>query len=826
MTSFAFCNMISGKIRYLIQKKKGNFEMYRHKILASAVILAEALLLALTVGHQLRNRESNHIEFSADMLSMAQETSGGLEVREGTNAITSVENGKNRRIYTPDFYLDRGIYAVSVQYQSNTPFGSSVGCRSMAVCDAEYPWIRSESLLLTSRGVSAEYFVYVRKDNTNVKIKNILEDGYFDSVSIDSITISYLNGRSTARDIIILLLIFAAVDFPLYFYLFRRESMNTWIKKNALLAAGLLALLFVAELPMTMNYLPKGYDLRFHYYRIYTIAEGIRDGMFPVKIQPEWFNGYGYATGIYYGDILLYIPAFLYLLGFSMGTAYKTYVLLMNMLTIGGSYLCFKKSTKDRYVGLFGAAVYTMAVHRLVAVCTRGALGAYTTMAFLPFVLMGIWAIYICGQGKNPMCPQNTAASDGPSACFNREEEKEYRKGWLYLVIGASGIVGSHILGSVMTVMFAVLFMLLSIKITIRKRTWIALLKAGMGCILANLFFVVPFLDTYGSMTLTTYYGNKPVYYNSAFVSQLFSTAFNAIGDVKEDLAGMHQDMPMSVGPVAGLVLFGVICFLIYNRMNEKKNDGLLVKLLILTVLSLWMSTNLFPYMWLAEYVPTVYQILKKFEFAWRFLAIASVLITVLYVMLTVKAAKVFDKKKVMAVSAVVCLLFCRQGADYIFQYNNLMKPFEYEYSFRDLSMGAVYDGLYLPEGTDYTNLPAEIKVSDAENISAEMTARKGTFVEAAVQNKTAENAWIEAPVLYYKGYHAKSSEGELAVGYGNNNRIRIQIPAGFHDSVKVAFAEPWYWRAAEIVSLVFWLWAAAYGLASRYRRGQRKNEN
>ena len=63
-------------------------------------------------------------------------------------------------------------------------------------------------------------------------------------------------------------------------------------------------------------------------------------------------------------------------------------------------------------------------------------------------------------------------------------------------------------------------------------------------------------------------------------------------------------------------------------------------------------------------------------------------------------------------------------------------------------------------------------------------------------------------------------------MGYGNNNRIRIQIPAGFHDSVKVAFAEPWYWRAAEIVSLVFWLWAAAYGLASRYRRGRRKNEN
>ena len=261
------------------------------KILTSTVIIVELLLLVLTAWHQMRDRESGLIEFSADMLSMAQETSGGLEVREGTNAITSADHGKSRRIYTPDFSLDRGIYAVSVQYQSNTPFISSVGCRSMAVCDAEYPWIRSESLLLTSRGISAEYFVYVRKDNTKVKIKNILEDGYFDSVSIDSITISYLSGRSAVRDIIILLLIFAAVDFPLYFYLYRRESMNVWIKKNALLAAGLLALLFGAELPMTMNYLPKGYDLRFHYYRIYTIAEGIRDGMFPVKIQPEWFNG-------------------------------------------------------------------------------------------------------------------------------------------------------------------------------------------------------------------------------------------------------------------------------------------------------------------------------------------------------------------------------------------------------------------------------------------------------------------------------------------------------------------------------------------------------
>ena len=194
--------------------------MNRKKILILAVVAAQALLLALTAIWRLRDRESSYIDYSPDMLSMAQELESGLEVKEGVASIAPADQGKNRRIYTPEFNLDRGVYAVSVQYRSTTPYASSLGCRSMAVCDDEYPWIFSESLLLTSRDVSAEYFVYVRKDNTGVKIKNVLEDGYFDTVHIDNITVRYLNRRSAVKDVVMLLLLFAAVDFPLYLYLF------------------------------------------------------------------------------------------------------------------------------------------------------------------------------------------------------------------------------------------------------------------------------------------------------------------------------------------------------------------------------------------------------------------------------------------------------------------------------------------------------------------------------------------------------------------------------------------------------------------------------
>lgn len=766
------------------------------KVLFWGLLAVEVFLLLFLCAGRLRGRENDRLEYSADMLTMAQDKEDGLEVREGTARIEGEDQGSNRRIITPAFTVRRGVYAVSVQYQSPVSSVSSVGCRSQAVYDGEYPWIDSESVLLTNNGTSVTYFVHVTKSNTDIKIKNIMDDGVYDSIQIDQVSITYLNGRSAAVDALVLLFLFCILDTFLYFYVYRRQAMETWLGQNGWVAAGLLAVLFVAELPMTMNYVPKGYDMRFHFYRLYSIAEGLRDGLFPVKIQPEWFNGYGYATGIFYGDLFLYIPAALYLFGFSMGTAYKIYIFLVNVVTIGTSYLCFKTVSKDKYIGLFGTAVYATFLHRLVALYTRAALGAFTALAFLPLVLLGIWAVYY-------------------------GDEKEYKKGWIYLVIGAFGIIESHLLGTLMTVLFAVLFMVISWRMTLRKRTGIALGKAAAGCLLANLFYAVPFLDAYRSMTLAVddYTGNKPLYFNSAFLSQLFSTSFNAIADVKEDLAGMYQDMPMSVGPVSGIVLFAAVCFLLrYHKKGEKEN-GLLIRLLALALLSLWMSTNLFPYMWLDAYFPVIYKGLKKFEFAWRFLAVSSTLITFLYVLLMVKAKEHFDRKKVLAAGAVACMLFCYQGAAYLFQYNNLMIPFEYEDSFRDLTVRAIYDGAYLPQGTDFLKMTPEIKVPEDGSVEASLTERCGTRMEVMAVNHTGEETYVELPILYYQGYHAWDDGGELPVSAGENNRLRITLPSGFSGTVRAAFAEPWYWRGAEIISFLFWIGLAAYLVPGRARK-------
>ena len=68
---------------------------------------------------------------------------------------------------------------------------------------------------------------------------------------------------------------------------------------------------------------------------------------FPVRIQPGWLDGYGYVVSVFYGDIFMYFPAFLRVVGFSLEEAYKTYLGIVNIATVFISFYAFKKITRD-----------------------------------------------------------------------------------------------------------------------------------------------------------------------------------------------------------------------------------------------------------------------------------------------------------------------------------------------------------------------------------------------------------------------------------------------------------------------------------------------
>mgnify|MGYP000682529795 CR=1 FL=1 len=75
--------------------------------------------------------------------------------------------------------------------------------------------------------------------------------------------------------------------------------------------------------------------------------EGLKNGLmsltFPVRIQPNWLENHGYPVSIFYGDILLYFPAVLRIIGISIQDAYRFLVIIVHIATAVTAYFCFHK---------------------------------------------------------------------------------------------------------------------------------------------------------------------------------------------------------------------------------------------------------------------------------------------------------------------------------------------------------------------------------------------------------------------------------------------------------------------------------------------------
>ena len=145
-----------------------------------------------------------------------------------------------------------------------------------------------------------------------------------------------------------------------------------------------------------------------------------------MKLHPLWANGHGYAVGIFYGDAFLYFPAFLRLLGFSIQSAYKMFVALINLGTILCSYYAFRKMFSSKKSGLIGCIAYTLAPYRLMDLYTRASVGEYTAMMVLPLILCGFYMI------------------------FHYSKEKFWWKASLLTAFGLTGLIQSHVLSGLM----------------------------------------------------------------------------------------------------------------------------------------------------------------------------------------------------------------------------------------------------------------------------------------------------------------------------------------------------------------------------------------
>ena len=532
----------------------------------------------------------------------------------------------------------------------------------------------------------------------------------------------------------------------------------------------------------------QGADWRFHLSRIEGIAQALREGQFPVRVYSQAKDGYGYAPSLFYGELFLYFPAALRLLGMSVQGAYRTYAIAVQALTAGISFFSFRQMFRHNKTALVGSILYMLAPYHIYNIYWRTAVGEYTALAFLPLIPAALSLLY--AQQKPDRHTARVACAE--------------------LVVSFGALVQTHIISLELATLSTAVFCLYHFRRTFTKRVLGVWAVAAGLVVLLNLWFLVPFL------TLMLGGGYNNMYGGESFAGGL-SVQKNGLW-LSELLSWRADHNSIGVVLVAGLVAF-VWCWLTQGPAMPQRERKIGAWAAVLGTLACWMCTNTFPWGILGS-LPVVGRLLLAIQFPWRYFSLA----TLLLVLVSVCAVSALRRGRYAQPVAVLLLSASLLGVA-IF-YHSYLPTVDTSYlgdraqmiytDYKISNMAWYYDSLYLPDGAVETRdgFTCDTAVTTVEIASVE---RRGNTTVLSCSEVNGELGYAELSLLYYPGYTIVDGEGE--VFRTANGMVGVTVPAGFSGEISVAFREPKRWLAADLVSLVTLLGLLGYGVRSIRRK-------
>lgn len=564
--------------------------------------------------------------------------------------------------------------------------------------------------------------------------------------------------------------------FFLFVYLLM-ENININKRMHCLALFGMTAL---ASLPSFASFSLFGHDIEFHLNRLCAVAEELKNLQFPVRMQSTTLNGYGYATSLFYSDLFLYIPAAMVAIGLPVYLCYNFYVCSVTFFTVYVSYKSFNGIFKDDKIAMVGSFLYTVSAYRLINVYIRAAMGEYTAMIFLPLVLLGIWN-FVNIKGKLNV--------------------KEY----LPLVLGITGLVECHILSCEMVAEFGLLFLVFNLKRFMNKDSLISFGKVILWCVGLNLFFLVPFLCSYGMDLDVKTRELEAVGASTLYPLQIFNIFVEY--STKAGIVGPIGGMPMAVG---GALLIGLLSFVVLMmhreqwKLKEIKAYIYGKKILVYSVVALFMVSSWFPWKYMHYLGSTLHRLLCQVQFAWRYLGIATVLLVTLF-LCVMKALIIKEKKREALVLAAIVMGISSITVAYMFvgSYNNGKAV--YANTYQDVGNDNIGWKEYVLQGTDtekYSEANFAIVSEGSNEFKKEIVVEHG---KRSINIKTDAMSTVTFSVIAYDNYivYDQNTKKEYQVTKNKDNLIEVVLPEAYEGTLVLEYQVPLLWRFSEIITLL-----------------------
>lgn len=686
-------------------------------------------------------------------------TENGWLVEEKDAAVEE----KTAFLQSPLIGLRKGTYRAEIEYS----------CSSEQICTAyseEKPYaLKAGEIRLGRNYDHISYDFKLTEDISDFQLIVYYDgQGYLQIIDITLAPSPF----GMLRNMTIILFCFILADLCLLY--------SDTIRKHQDIVLGVGGIILLVSLPLFMDGIWAGDDLAFHLMRIEGIAQELRMGNIPVRISSAWIDGYGYPVSIYYGDLLLYVPAVMNLIGFSVTGAYKFYVFMINAGTAVIACYCMNRVYRDRRIALLTCFAYCTASYRLINVYARAAVGEYSAMMFLPLVAASVYKIYT----------------------DDVQDNGEYQKNATLLAVGMSGLIGTHILSTEMVVIVLVIVCLSLCRLTFRKETVRVWLTAvGETCLLSA-YFIVPFLDY--SLSVPSKIGAIVERGGAAIQASGVTLAdYFAFFKPLQQIDFRYENTGRLLSP--GIILMAaLIVAVVFCIKRRSKADKTIKWLVFYACLTGGVTLRVFPWNELAAHLQ-MGNFLSQVQFPWRYISMLTIILTLLFGCLL--AQSVGDRAGFVQTERIVLITGFVMTCFFTTRYMEGTSYFN-AYCGEELNRYSVGTGEYLRDGTNrdmFKTLSSDIFSERMNEVS--IISRRGCNMRIRCVASD-EEGFIWIPLFHYKGYHVTDDDGnEYPIKDGYANQIEVSVPIGFDGYLNVEFREPWYWRVSELISVLVVLW-------------------
>ena len=768
------------KLRELHLKKRKSFRI----LLLMELLLIFAGVPGLFGKNQVYEygRENMLIHFG----SWNQET-GSCQVEESSGQ-------KGNMADFEDISLPRGVYTVELRYETDTFMQNRIG---VSRGTAGYKGLLTNGENCYPGTSATDFQVWLLEDAAKIGIHAVY--GGQGSFLVSGLTIRETN----ALNRIWIFCAAAAALFVNLCYLYFAYDRQFGITAKDKTVHFILALtVLFSSMPLMVDYIANSGDLAYHLIRVEGIKDSILNGQFPNRIAPEWQQGYGYASPIFYGETALYLMALFRLVGFTILTSYRMFFFLLNMATVLTSYYCFKKIFEEKYIGLVCAVIYSLSVYRFFKTFCTGGFGESIAVTFLPVLVYGFYRV------------------------FSQEPESEgYRKSWIPLTIGFCGLIQSHLLTGELVGLFTILLCLIQIKKVFRKQTFLVLAKTVIYSCLLSAWFLVPFLDYMLTGDFVIQHVSARTIQSRGLYPAHLLFAFPISGsNAFYETAGMYDSQATNLGlPLIGvLILWAGLRF--FRRTGVLRREELALGRITawFALISMTMSLCLFPWDRIQSINGLTATLVSSLQFPSRMLSIASVMLTTLAGVTARCVLKQYGRQGGFVYAAAMTAAVLISNI-WLLTYMTYDMRGIYLYNEEGMGSGYVAGAEYLPYGAD-RSLFVPRAPRTMGGVVLEGYEKRGLTMDVQC---TAESAGaLELPLLYYKGYQAwdRDTGQQFPVRAEENFSVKVQLPGGYSGTVRTAFVSPLYWRVAEGVSVaVFCLLTVSCHMRKRKREEVRE---